>query len=345
MRALVYHGPRDVRYDTLPDPALEDDASVVVRVEACAICGSDLHIWHGHGFSPDTGFAVGHEAIGEIVETGRDVRRFKSGDRVLVAGGAGCGRCDACWGGRIDRCAAGPGRVFGLGHALQGGQAEAVMVPAADTTLLRIPDGITDEQALLLTDNLPTAWFAADRADVAPGKRVAVVGLGPVGLLAVESALVMGAAVVYAVDLVPERRAAAAKLGAVPVESDDPVGFVREHGHGRLADCVVEAVGADATVSLAIRLAETGATVSVVGVSHTMDFPYPLPLALVRGLTFRVGLCPVQSYWPTLVPLLRTGRRGATHVVSERVPLSEGTAAYQRFASREGGVLKTVLRP
>jgi threonine dehydrogenase-like Zn-dependent dehydrogenase len=195
----------------------------------------------------------------------------------------------------------------------------------------------------MLTDNLPTAYFGCLRADIAPGKTVAVVGLGPIGLMAVELAFVMGASRVYAIDLVPERRAIAAAMGAEAIDGTSAVLALMGATNGRMVDCVVEAVGADATIAMAISLAAAGGTASVVGVNQNMQFTFPMALAAVKSLTFRIGLCSVQDLWPTLVPLVREGRLHPERMISHRMPLSEGAEAYRLFDAREAGALKMVL--
>jgi len=345
MKALVYQGPERITYETVDDPTPADTESVIVKVDRCAICGSDLHIYHGHGFSPDTGFCVGHEAIGEIVEVGSGVKRFRSGDRVIIAGGVGCTECEHCRAGRVDLCERGPGRVFGVSAGLPGGQAEAVAVPAADTTLTNIPEGVNDEQALLLTDNLPTGYYGAERAEIVPGQSVAVIGLGPVGMLAAESALLMGASRVFAIDRVRERLDAAETLGATAVRSDTPVDEIREATKGRGVDAAIEAVGADETICMGLHLVRTGGVVSVVGVNQSMDCRFPMGLAFAKSIALHIGLCPVQSFWPKLIPLIQNGRLKPDRVITHRVGLSEGEQAYRQFAAREDGVMKTVLEP
>src|SRR5690349_13631547 len=247
MRALTYHGPYDVRVTDVADPVPFDAEAAVVAVRACGICGSDLHIYEGHGFSSDLGFCVGHEAVGEVVAVGSAVTRFRVGDSVLVPGSVGCASCAPCRAGYVLGCERQRSGCYGLSALLPGSQAEAVAVPSADGNLVAIPDGVSDDAALVLTDNAPTAWYGARRARIEPGDVVAVVGLGPVGIMSVLSAQIMGAARVLAIDLVPERRAAAAALGAEPVEGDPKVA-VREMTGGRGAGVVLEAVGADATI-------------------------------------------------------------------------------------------------
>jgi threonine dehydrogenase-like Zn-dependent dehydrogenase len=166
MKALCYQGPGDIQYTTAPDPVLMDERDAIIRVRACSICGSDLHIFHGLGFSADTGFCVGHEAVGEVVEVGRAVRQSRPGDMVMLSGAAGCGACARCLQGDAARCTQQPLQVYGLDHAIQGCQAEAVRVPVVDFNAARIPSGVSLEQALMLTDALPTAWYGCVNADI-----------------------------------------------------------------------------------------------------------------------------------------------------------------------------------
>ena len=343
MKALRYFGQRDIRYDSMADPVLEDEGDAIVRMDACSICGSDLHIYHGHGFSEDTGFCVGHEAVGEVVEVGRGVRQLRVGDKVMMPAAVGCGACRSCLAGDVIHCANNAGRCYGLSAKLQGVQAEAFRVPAADANAWRIPEGVSGEQALMLTDALATAWFGARNADIRPGDGVAVVGLGPIGLMAVESASVMGAGVVYAIDPVPERRALAEAAGAIALHPDVAVDTVREATHGRKLECVVEAVGHDTTVDLALRLVARRGTVSVIGVQQSRRYAFPLERAFAAGLTFRIGTCSVPEEWPALIPLVQSGRLRPERYISHRLPLSEGGEAYRLFDRREDGALKMVL--
>mgnify|MGYP003325874557 CR=1 FL=1 len=344
MRALTYEGPREIAVSEVADPTPMGLDGAVVRVALCGICGSDLHIYDGHGFSADLGFCVGHEAVGEVVEVGSAVRGFRVGDRVLVPASTGCGQCGPCRTGHVAACERGMAGCYGLGARLPGSQAEAVAVPAADHNLVTIPDAIGDEAALMLTDNLPTAWYGVRRARIAPGDTVAVVGLGPVGLLAVASALVLGAGAVYAVDLVADRRARAAALGAIPVDGD-PRAVVREATRGRGADCVIEAVGADATVQLALDLAGRGGRVSVIGVSQSNAFPLHLQKLQFFEGELHAGLCSVQYELDALLALVANGRLDPSVVISHRMGLSEGPEAYRRFAARSDDVAKIVLDP
>jgi len=343
MKALVYHGPRDIRFDSHDDPALQSDTDAIVEISLCAICGSDLHIYHGHGFSEDLGFCVGHEAVGEVVEVGRGVRRLKVGDAVMVSGAVGCGDCARCLAGQVELCLKGMMGCYGLSARLQGAQAEGLRVPMADFNAAKIPEGVSQEQALMMTDAMATAWFGCKNARISPGKHVVVVGLGPIGLMAVEAAFVMGASAVYAIDLVEERRAIAQSLGAIAIDPETAVATIMELTRGLGADCAVEAVGADATIRLAINLVGRGGVVSVIGVNQNMDFRFPMRLAFFKGITFAIGTCGVPQYWPELTPLIQQGRLHPERFISHTLSLADGVGAYELFDKRQGGALKMVL--
>jgi 2-desacetyl-2-hydroxyethyl bacteriochlorophyllide A dehydrogenase len=344
MRALVFHGVGDVRAETVPDPTPSNANGVVVRIEATGICGSDLHIYHGTLGNPP-GFVIGHEFVGEVAEVGSGVRRFRTGDKVLVPGVIGCGECPACAARRVVRCERAGTRVFGQSAALHGGQAEAAAVPMADANLLRIPDGISHEQAVLLTDILPTGYYGAVNADIRPGQSIAILGMGPVGLMALQAAQLFGPARIFALDLVPERLAHAERLGAIPVAGPDSAERVREWTGGQGPDAVIEAVGSDATVAAALAMVRSGGVVSVIGVNLNGAFPFPMDVAFMRDLTFRIGLCPVPETWDALVPLVASGRLRPEHVFSHHLPLERGAEAYRLFDARKDGVRKILLHP
>jgi alcohol dehydrogenase len=344
MRATVLNGPGDVSVESVDEPTLPDTESVIVRVTHTAICGSDLHLYHGVHGTP--GVHLGHEFVGEVVEAGRDVRTIAVGDQVLVSGVIGCGRCEQCLKGQVIRCVAGMPRVFGHSLDLPGGQAEMAAVPAADTACRVVPDGVTPEEAVLLTDILPTGFYGARNAEVGPGDTIAVIGMGPVGVFALQSAQIMGAARVLAVDTVPERLAHAERLGAIPVDaSQGTVTQLLELTKGRGVDATIEAVGADQTVTDALYSTRAGGIVSVIGANLNMEFPFPMALAFIRDLTFRIGICPIQSTWDALVPLVASGRIEPADVFTHRLPLSEVAEAYRLFDSRDDGVLKVLLDP
>lgn len=345
MKALRYYGARDIRYESMDDPVLHSERDAIVKVSACSICGSDLHIYHGHGFSEDSGFCVGHEAVGEVVEVGKAVNRIKVGEKVMMPAAIGCGMCRSCLAGDVLGCDTKSGTTYGISSKMQGVQAQAMRVPAADMNAVLIPEGVSDDQALMMTDALSTAWFGARQADIRPGASVAVVGLGPIGLMAVESAFIMGAHIVYAIDPIAERRALAEAAGAIALHPNEAINVIRDASKGRKLDCVVEVVGSDATVDLALRLVKPRGTVSVIGVQQSRRYAFPLERAFAAGLTFRVGTCSVPEELPALFPLVQSGRLRPEKYISHRMPLAHGPEAYRLFEGREAGALKMVLAP
>jgi len=345
MRATVLEGPRDVRVEDVPDPVLPGPDGAVVTVERTAICGSDLHLYHDAPTGP--GIRLGHEAIGTVAEVGPHVRGLRVGDRVLVSGVVGCGVCGPCLAGRPNVCLAGKSAAFGTLPDLPGGQAEAMAVPFADTFALPIPEGVADEEAVLLTDILPTGFVGARRAAIGPGSTVVVVGLGPVGVMALQCAALFGPARILAVDVVPERLARAERLGAQPIDARAAPASeqVLEATGGRGAESVIEAVGNDATVLDALSCAAAGGTISVVGVNLSPALPLPMGLILLKSLTLRAVFAPIPGTWASLVPLVQAGRFSLAETFTHHMGLSEVAAAYELFDSRADGVLKVLLNP
>jgi threonine dehydrogenase-like Zn-dependent dehydrogenase len=346
MRAVVLQGKGEVTVEDVPDPELPGPEGAIVKVERTAICGSDLHLYHGHMGAQ--GVRLGHEFVGTVEDVGPAVHRLKRGDRVLVSGVIGCGRCDACRKGDPVVCTGGlAGKVFGVGPDLHGGQAEAVAVPSADLFALPIPEGVTTEQAVLLTDILPTGYLGALRADITPGATVVVIGLGPVGVFALQCAQLFGPSRVLAVDTVPERLERARQLGAETIDASQgtTIQQVLEATKGLGADAVIEAVGADATIRDALFCCRAGGTISVIGVNLNFAFPLPVPLLLQRRLTFRATLASIPTTWASLVPLIEQGRLHPEDVFTHRMGLSEAAEAYRTFDNKEDGVLKVLLDP
>ncbi len=341
MRHVTIEGPGRVVVAEAPDPVPPGPGGAVVSVDATAICGSDMHFYDG---DLDLGMPVpvGHEFLGTVLEVGPDVHSFRPGDRVLTASVAGCGACDGCATGDPVRCVEGP-KVFGSGM-LPAGQATAVAVPAADFQMLRIPEGIDDEAALLLTDNLSTGWAGAQRAEFPPGGTVAVLGLGAVGLCAVRSALVLGAARVLVVDPVEGRRARAVASGAEAVEGPTVEALLEATG-GIGPDAVIDAVAKDATLDAALAAVRAGGTVSVVGV-HDLE-PYPLAAltTLFRSVTLRMTTAPVHRTWRELVPLVQAGRLDTGGIFTHEFSLDDAPAAYAAVAERSPECIKVLLRP
>ncbi len=341
MRHVVITGPGSVEVREARDPELFDANAAIVEVQASAICGSDLHFFDGD-LPVGDGVAVGHEFIGTVVDVGADVTRVKIGDRVLAASVTGCGACSGCAAGDPIRCVNGP-QIFGSG-VLGAGQATLVAVPVADFQLLPIPDGVDDEAALLLTDNLSTGWIGAKRADIPAGGTVVVIGLGAVGLCAVRAAVSQGAGTVLAADPVAGRRALAVDSGAVACDGPT-VQAVLESTHGVGADSVIDTVALDATLDDSLGCVRAGGTVSVLGV-HGLD-PYPLPIlmGLVRSLTLRMTTAPIQQTWVDLVPLVTSGRLRTDGIFTHRFPLADAALAYDMVASRGPDCIKAILQP
>lgn len=337
---MVIDGPGNVSVQTRPDPELPGSDGAIVRVEATAICGSDLHFYDGD--LPIYPTAPGHEVVGTVIEAGAELRRLAVGDRVLVASVAGCGRCEGCALGDPVRCIHGP-KVFGGGE-LGGGQATLLAVPAADFQCLPVPTGVSDEAALLLTDNLATGWAGAQRAGIPSGGTVAVLGLGAVGLCAVRSALALGAGRVLAVDPVAGRRRRAAESGAEPVEGPTVEAVLAATG-GQGADAVIDAVALDRTLDDALACVRAGGTVSVIGVHGLAPYPMPMLASLLRSLTLRLTTAPVHGTWPELVPLVQGGRLSTAGIFTHSFPLEEAAVAYAEVARRSDDCVKVVLVP
>lgn len=345
MRAVVLKGEREVAVEDVPDAGVPGPDGLLLRVEKTGICGSDLHPYHGVMAIPGT--RLGHEFVGTVEDIGADVRTVKKGDRVLVSGVIGCGTCPACRAGDPVVCMNSGTQIFGVGPMLHGGQAEAVSVPAADASVVKIPEGITTEQAVLLTDILPTGYLGALRADITPGSTVVVIGLGPVGVFALQCAQLFGPSRILAVDRVDHRLARAAELGAEPIDASDgnAVARISEATGGRGAPSVIEAVGSEATIFDAMMMAAPGGTVSVVGVNMNFQMPFPFPVALMKRLTFRVTLASIPTTWSALFPLVASGRLKPEEVFTHKLGLSEASEAYRIFDTREDGCLKVLLDP
>ncbi|SOJ55484.1 putative zinc-binding alcohol dehydrogenase [Mycobacterium simulans] len=341
MRTVVIDGPGNIRVETRPDPALPGPDGVIVAVTAAGICGSDLHFYEGE-YPLAESVALGHEAVGTVVEAGPQVSTVNVGDLVMVSSVAGCGACAGCATQDPVMCFSGL-RIFGSG-ALGGAQADLLAVPAADFQVLKIPVGINTEQALLLTDNLATGWAAAQRADIPFGGTVAVFGLGAVGLCALRSAFMHGAATVFAVDKVDGRRQRAADWGATPVAPAAAEAILAATG-GRGADSVIDAVATDASLTDALNAVRPGGTVSVVGVHDLKPFPLPALSCLMRSITLRMTTAPVQRTWPELIPLLQSGRLDVDGIFTTTLPLDEAAKGYATAGSRSGDDVKILLTP
>jgi 2-desacetyl-2-hydroxyethyl bacteriochlorophyllide A dehydrogenase len=346
MKAASYQGEKAVKLIDVPKPSIKGSRDVLVKITLGAICGSDLHIYHGNvPFSP--GELIGHEFVGVVEEVGTEVQRFKPGDRVVSAFYTSCGICALCRKGWFSQCVDketfGFGAVYGGG--LGGAQAEFVVVPHADHTMEPIPAGVSDEQAIFVGDILSTGFFAAERAGISPGDTVAVIGAGPVGLMATMCAQLFGPAKVFVVDMVDARLEIALQLGGIPINAGNvnPIEAINAQTGDLGVDCSIEAVGAAASVDTAIRCVRGGGTISMVGVpsQYTGDFPY-YPM-WEKSLTFRSGVCNVREYMRPLLDLIAAGRLKPEVIISHRMKLDDVAEAYRMFDAREA--TKIVLTP
>jgi len=344
MKALVYHGPGQKAWEEVPDPEITDEGDVIVRVDATTICGTDLHILAGDVPEVRPGTILGHEAVGTVVEAGDEVRRLRPGDRVLVSCISACGTCRFCREGRYGQCAEDGGWV--LGHRIDGTQAEYVRVPYPDTSTYRIPDGVSDEEALMLADILPTGYEVGVLAGgVRPGDVVAVVGAGPVGLSAIMCARLFSPSHIIAIDLSDTRLKAAREFGAdvtINDSHDDPMTVIRDLT-GRLgADVTIEAVGTPATFELAVKLARPGGRIANIGV-HGKPALLHLEEQWTRDITITTGLVDASST-PTLMRLVESGQLAVGRFVTHHFGLNDFEQAYDVFSdSVDSGALKVVL--
>ncbi|GAB2757922.1 alcohol dehydrogenase family protein [Nocardioides salsibiostraticola] len=338
MRTVIVEGTGQIRIDTVDDPTLPDTRGAIVAVESSAICGSDLHFYDGD--LPFYPIAVGHEAIGTVTEVGSEVERFAVGDRVLVASVAGCGQCAGCATGDPISCHQGA-KVFGSGE-LGGAQSELLAVPAADFQLLRIPEGISDEAALLLTDNLGTGWAAVTRADLPTDGTLVILGLGAVGQCALRCALALGVSRVLVYDPVEGRVDQAVASGATALGSDVAAEVLSATG-GRGADAVIDAVANDQTLEAAFASVRAGGTVSVVGIHDLEPYPLNVLMGVFRSITLRMTTAPVHQTWADLVPLLQSGELDIEGIFTHTFDLADAAAAYEAVASRSAECLKARL--
>jgi len=344
MHAVTFQAPHEVRVEEVPDPVLTEPHEAVIRVEATGVCGSDLHLYTGR-IPLEPGFVLGHEYVGTVLEVGAGVTAVEPGDRVLGSFQVSCGGCFFCRRGDFHKCDR--SRTFGHGATLgdlPGTQAEQALVPYANLTLRKIPAGLSDAAAMFAGDVMATGFHATAGSGVRPGDTVAVLGLGPVGLCAVQAARVAGAAQVLAVDTVPERLAMAERFGAIPVHlaDDDPRAAVKAATAGRGVDVCVDAVGDPKALELAIRLTSKAGTVSVVGV-YAQRCDVHMGLLWIKALKVYSGHANVLGHLDRVLALLASGDLDPEPLVTHRMPLSEAPEAYAMYARREA--LKIVLTP
>ncbi len=344
MRAVTFQAPGHVELVEKPDPELLQPDDAIVRVTASGVCGSDLHIYHGR-VQVEPGFTIGHEYVGEVVAAGDAVTSVAVGDTVLGCFQVACGTCWFCRRSAFHKCDS--SRTFGHGATLgdlQGTQADLALVPHANLTLRRVPQGLSPDVALFAGDVMGTGYHAVVEGGVHPGDVVAVLGLGPVGLCAVQAALIAGAANVIAIDTVEQRLAMARGFGAqaVHLTEEDPRAAAKAATGGRGVDVAIDAVGDPRALELAIRLARKCGTVSVVGV-YAERCEVHMGLAWIKALTVKTGHANVIRHLDPVLELLAGGRLDPSPLVTHHMPLTQAPEAYALYAAREA--LKIVLTP
>ncbi|KTD45290.1 threonine(-3-)dehydrogenase [Legionella quinlivanii] len=390
MKAICWHGKKDVRIENVPDPEIINDQDAIIRVTATAICGSDLHLYNGLMPAMESGDVIGHEFMGEVVEVGSANKKLKVGDKVVVPFTISCGKCQFCKKKLFACCelsnpnaemaknqmGQSPSGMFGYSHLLggfSGGQAEFVRVPFATVGPIKVPDNIADDKLLFLSDIFPTGYMAAENCDIQAGDTVAVWGCGPVGQFAIQSAWMLGAARVIAIDCVPERLTLAENLGraeTINFQEEDVYDalMVMTRGHG--PERCIDAVGCEAHVGPsfdsimdrvkqmtylatdrahvlreAIKCCGKAGTISMPGVYlDTLD-NIPFGAAMNKGLTFRMGQTHVQRYLPVLLKKILEGEIDPSKIITHRIKLKDGPDAYKNFAEKEDGCIKVVMTP
>lgn len=391
MKALVWHGKEDIRCDTVTDPEIQEPRDAIIKVTSCAICGSDLHLFHNFipGMLP--GDIMGHETMGEVVDVGSGVDgKLKKGDRIVVPFTIICGECDQCKRGNFSVCETTNRKrhladkvfghttagLFGYTHltgGYPGGQAEYLRVPFADATHIKVPDGIPDEQLLFLSDIFPTGWQAAVQCDIEPTDTVAIWGCGPVGQMAIRSAILLGANQVIAIDCLPERLSMAEAGGATTInfETESVVERLNELTDGRGPEKCIDCAGMEAHVMASqpdtlldrakqmvmlesdrphvlremIYVCRPGGVISVAGVYSGLSDNIPMGAFMNKGLTMRTGQTHVNRWTDDLLRRIEEGEIDPSFVITHTVPLSQGPEMYQVFRDKRDSCVKVVLRP
>jgi threonine dehydrogenase-like Zn-dependent dehydrogenase len=377
MKALTFHGKRDVRVDEVPDPKIEQPTDAVVRITSTAICGSDLHLYEVLGMFIEEGDILGHEPMGIVEEVGSEVSQIKEGDRVVIPFNISCGECWMCKEKLFAQCETTQNReqekgasLFGytkLYGEVPGGQAEYLRVPQAHFGPIKVPDnGAPDERYLFLSDVLPTAWQAVEYAAIPKGGSVAVYGLGPIGQMCARIARNKGAETVIGVDSVPERLEMARRNGVEAIDStqhEDVPAIIQEMTEGRGPDGVIDAVGMEAHGAHVAELAQKaagllplleaidtvrrGGTISISGVYGGQLDPLPMMQLFDKGVQIRMGQAHVRRWTDEILPLLEGDEDplGVDDLTTHQVPLAEAPSAYSMFQKKEDGAIKVVLKP
>ncbi|UAW97745.1 glutathione-dependent formaldehyde dehydrogenase [Halopseudomonas nanhaiensis] len=383
MKAVVFHDVGDIRLDDVPEPTLQSPTDAIIRVTASAICGTDLHFVRGTVGGMKAGTILGHEGVGIVEELGSDVRNLQIGDRVVVPSTIACGNCSYCRAGYYAQCDTANPNGKTAGTAFYGGptftgsfdglQAEKARIPHANIGLVKLPDEISDDQAILLSDIFPTGYFGAESAEITPGDSVAVFGCGPVGQFAIASAKLMGAARVFAIDRFPDRLDMARRQGAETINFDeeDPVDAIKRLTGEIGVDRAIDAVGVDAecphghghaqkassgkpwqpgdapsqALEWAVEALAKAGTLSIIGVYSADSKTFPIGAAMNKNLTINMGNCHHRKYIPKLIELVVSGRIDPTRVLTQVKPMSGVIEAFEAFDRRDTGWIKVELKP
>jgi threonine dehydrogenase-like Zn-dependent dehydrogenase len=374
MKAVVFHGLGDIRIDDVAEPKIRDENDAIIEVSASAICGTDLHFVRGSMQGVEKGKILGHEAVGIVRETGKGVRNLREGDRVVVGSTIGCGYCSYCRASYYSKCdnanPMGSEYTAFYGGPKQHGpfdglQAQYARIPFANVGAVKLPDEVTDDDAILLSDILPTAYFAADMASIKPGHTVAVLGCGPVGQMAIASAKLFDAGRIFAVDAEPSRLEMARRQGAEAIDfsREKPPEAIKELTGGIGVDSVIDAIGVDAykkahpphawaagdapemPLSGAVEMVAKGGHISIVGLYPPGFKGFDLGKAFGKNLTIRMGDCPHRRYLPMLVRMVASGMVRPSRILTKRLEFGDAIAAYEAFDQHEQGWLKVELLP
>ncbi len=346
MQALTFHGKANLHYETVADPEILAPTDVILKTHCAGICGSDLHAYHEREAGLEHGTVMGHEVVGEIVARGKSVAKFKIGELVCSPFTTNCGQCFYCKIGLTARCE--QGQLLGWrqnGAGLHGAQAELVRIPLAEATLLRVPEEIHAEEALLLGDILSTGYFCAERAEIKPHGAYAIIGCGPVGIMALLAARELGAEKIFAIDSIAERLQLAEKFGAAPIslKENNAIEMIRAATGGRGVEAALEVVGSPSAQRLALEVVRPGGVISVVGVHTAPHFAFSPGEAYDKNLTYKVGRCPARYYMERLLGLVRQRKYDYRAVISHRLPLAQGVEGYKIFDQKLEGCTKVVL--
>jgi threonine dehydrogenase-like Zn-dependent dehydrogenase len=389
MKALVWHGKQDIRCDNVPDPEIEDPKDAIIKVTSCAICGSDLHLFPNYIPAMMPGDVVGHEMMGEVVETGKEVTKLKKGDRVVIPFTINCDECEQCRRGNYSLCEKSnrnkamadklfghaTAGLFGYTHltgGYSGGQAEYLRVPWADATHIPAPDSFSDEQALFLGDIFPTGWQAAVQCDIQPTDTVAIWGAGPVGQMAIRSAILLGAKQVIAIDRLPERLSMAEAAGAITINFEDEsvVERLNDLTQGKGPEKCIDCVGLEAHATQhidsmidrvkqatwmesdrphvlreMIYVARGAGVLSIPGVYGGLVDKIPFGVAMNKGLTFRMGQTHVRRWTEDLTRRIEEGQIDPSFVITHEAKLEEGPGMYRVFEQKDDSCIKVMLKP